>query len=101
MSASTASPPCLELHIDTSEEAAGGCVNPVIIGTNRCADTLSFSAAISADETELSFAKDQAVAIQIDLDNGSLDDNDGITSWNVPATLGDATLVLSFQTWRE
>jgi hypothetical protein len=91
---------CLELAIDDGSEASGGCVNPVIIGTNHCTEALTFSATIADDGQPRSFEPGNAIEIEVDLENdGVRTEGEDDYAWDVPAQLGNATIHIRFDTW--
>ncbi|RLB61537.1 MAG: hypothetical protein DRI90_11140 [Deltaproteobacteria bacterium] len=91
---------CLELAIDDQEDASGGCVNPVIIGTNHCTEALTFAAAIADDGQLRTFDPGAAVEIEVDLENDAVrTEGEDDYAWDVPAQLGDATIHIRFETW--
>ena len=94
------SSPCLDLVIDDSVEAAGGCVNPVLLGRNDCGEALSFPAEVAEDAQAHVFEPGAAIELELELENRSIasETEDGF-DWAVPATLGDAAVTVRFSTW--
>jgi hypothetical protein len=92
---------CLEIevsdgdrHLETGE---GGCVDPILFGTNTCAEPVTFVAASFGAEADIVVAPGEEFEFAINLDEGELSDD--VYSFELEALRGDTAITVSFRTF--
>lgn len=89
---------CLTAKIARPDgEYKGGCVNPQLLLTNNCDETLIIAASEDEFWEELILEPGEEDSRQIDLASAEMDGDDYIFS--IPAILGEEEITLSFRTW--
>jgi len=93
---------CLELALaDASGTGAStGCVNPVLVGTNRCDATLILPPEAHLRGDVLEVAPGEAFTYQVSLEQ-AVEAPDNHFSFELPAHLDEAPIRIEFTTWRD
>lgn len=98
----TPSEACLTVVVpDGSDpDASGGCVNPVLRGTNGCEETLTIPADPDGGWPEQIVQPGGTIDLELLLD-ANVDTRNDRFFFEVPATLGDTPIVFAFETSRD
>lgn len=97
----TPATPCLELEISKGDrhlpDGEGGCVSPIVFGTNTCSEALTFAAEDITAEQDIIVQPGQPFEVAIPLDSSMPDGKN--YAFVVPAKLGAADLSIAFKTY--
>ncbi|MBN1483483.1 MAG: hypothetical protein JXA37_02070 [Chloroflexia bacterium] len=89
----------MRIHNKEGDTHPGGCVDPHLVGSNNCQETLDISISKLSISQTYSFAPGEQVDVLVALE---VADNQGDRySFNLPATLGEQAITISFHTWRQ
>lgn len=91
---------CLEVSASDGDRhlpnGDGGCVNPILYGTNKCADPVTFPGAQLTTGADVVVASGADFEVAVDLVNGTL--SGGVYSFSVPITIGATSATIQFTT---
>lgn len=92
---------CLQVEISKGDrhlpDGDGGCVTPIVFGTNTCGEALTFAADVTTAGSDVVVAPGEAFEVGIPLDSSTPDGDD--YAFAVPAKLGTADLTITFKTY--
>ncbi len=93
---------CLEVYVpDGDESSPGGCVNPALIGVNRCGERLLVEGARDGAWPETEVAPGEPFVVELDLGLAPVARYDDHYFFQVEGWLGEEPIELRFNTWYE
>ncbi|MFO0587469.1 MAG: hypothetical protein U0441_08015 [Polyangiaceae bacterium] len=91
---------CLEVNASDGDRhlpnGDGGCVNPILYGTNKCADAVTFPGSQLSGGADVVVAAGATYEVAVDLAAGTL--SGGVYSFSVPITVGSSSATIQFTT---
>lgn len=91
---------CLEVSASDGDRhlpnGDGGCVNPILYGTNKCAEAVTFPGSQLSTGADVVVAAGATYEVAVDLAAGTL--SGGVYSFSVPITIGAGAATITFTT---